>query len=57
MVLFDIVTDEGDNLSLVTSKRGGTVRGRGEIIHTRCGQQMGFTEIIQIGITSSHIRS
>ena len=57
MVLFDIVTDEGDNLSLVTSKRGETVRGRGEIIHTRCGQQMGFTEIIQIGITSSHIRS
>ena len=51
-----VCTDEGDNLSLVTTRRGGTVRGGGEIIHTRCGQQMGFTEIIQIGITSSHIR-
>ena len=27
----------------------------GGIIRTRCRQQMGFTEIIQIGMTYSHI--
>ena len=35
VVLFDIVTQEGDNLSLVTV-RGNIRAGGGGIIHTRC---------------------
>ena len=34
-MLFDIVTDEGDNLSLVTTRRGGTVRGGGGKLFTQ----------------------
>ena len=34
-MLFDIVTHEGDNLSLVTSKPGGIVRGGGGELFTQ----------------------